>query len=254
MSVCVISGSASGIGAATRRRCETAGDRVVGIDLRGAEVEADLSHPEGREKAIGGALEQCQGQIDRLVLCAGVGQTAPLEMLPSINYFGAVELLDGLLSSMSGRRDAAAVVLSSNSVRMVRFDDHPFVAALLEGDEAGARKLIEAEQNGFLAYAGGKLALAKAIRRRTMDWGRAGVRLNAIAPGPTETPLLEQARAVPALAAGLEGLPNPLGRHAAPEEIAEVIHFLLSPEAAYVHGAVLFADAGIDAAMNPDEL
>jgi NAD(P)-dependent dehydrogenase (short-subunit alcohol dehydrogenase family) len=254
MAVCVISGSASGIGAATRRRCEAAGDRVVGIDLRNAEVEADLSHPEGREKAIASAVEQCQGRIDRLVLCAGVGQTAPIETLPSINYFGAVALLDGLLSSMSGRRDAAAVVLSSNSVRIVPFDDHPFVATLLEGDEAGARKQIEAEQNGFLAYAGAKLALAKAIRRRAMDWGRAGVRLNAIAPGPTDTPLLERTRAVPALAAGLKGLPNPLGRYAAPEEIAGIIHFLLSPEAAYIHGSVLFADGGIDAALNPDQL
>jgi len=165
-----------------------------------------------------------------------------------------VALLDGLFPALAEGKRAAAVVLSSNSARLAPLDDTPFVKALLDGDEPGARRIADAERNTFLAYGGSKLALAIAIRRRAMEWGQAGVRLNAIAPGPTETPLLDAVRSDPGRAEGLRRLPNPLGRHASPEEIADIIVFLLGPQAGYIHGAVLYADAGIDAAVHPDRL
>ena len=90
------------------------------------------------------------------------------------------------------------------------------------------------------------------MRRRTPDFGAAGIRLNAIAPGPTKTPLLAEIKEDAVRTAGLEGLPNPLGRYATAEEIAASIAFLLGPDASYVHGGVLYADGGIDAALAPD--
>jgi NAD(P)-dependent dehydrogenase (short-subunit alcohol dehydrogenase family) len=68
----VISGSASGIGLACRRKLESLGDRVIGIDIRDAEIIADLSTPEGRRLAIDAAREQANNEIDGLVLSAGV--------------------------------------------------------------------------------------------------------------------------------------------------------------------------------------
>ena len=252
MATCVVSGSASGIGAGTRERLESDGHRVIGIDLRDAEVEADLSVPEGRAEAIRATLEQCEGRIDRLVLSAGVGEMVPIHLVTSVNYFGSIVLLDAFQAALSQGENSAVVALCSNSARMAPFEDSPYVKALLDHNESEALRIVEEKQNTFLAYAGGKFALGVAIRRRAMEWGKLGIRLNAIAPGPTDTPLLESIADDPIRSKGLSSLPNPLGRHASPAEIAKSIAFLLGPEAGYVHGVILYADAGIDAALFPD--
>jgi NAD(P)-dependent dehydrogenase (short-subunit alcohol dehydrogenase family) len=252
MGIAVVSGSASGIGAATRKRLEAGGDKVVGIDIRDAEITADLSTPEGRATAISQALEACNGRIDRLVLSAGLSELHPLHLVVKVNYFGAMALLDGFREALKAGSDPSAVLLCSNSARMTSFEGNPFIEMLLEGDEARACAFIEESKNTFLAYAGGKFALGIAMRRRTPDFGAAGIRLNAIAPGPTKTPLLAEIKEDAVRTAGLEGLPNPLGRYATAEEIAASIAFLLGPDASYVHGVVLYADGGIDAALAPD--
>ena len=90
------------------------------------------------------------------------------------------------------------------------------------------------------------------LRRRAPAWGEAGLRLNGIAPGATETPLLEGTREHPVFGRGFASLPIPLGRPARPEEIAAVVAFLLGPEASYVHGSIWYADGGNDAAMFPE--
>lgn len=252
MATAVITGSASGIGAAIQQRLEADGDRVIGIDLRGAAIDADLSTPEGRKTAIEGALEHSGGAIDRLVACAGLGPTVEdLRLVASVNYFGAVELLDGLRDAMVGREGAAAVAISSNSARFGPFDDHPYVAACLAHDEALARELV-AKENGFVAYGGSKHALCRAVRRRAKPWGEAGVHLNGVCPGATDTPLLRGAIEHPVWGPGVASLDIPLGRRAEPWEIASVIAFLLGPDAGYVHGSVVYVDGGNDAAIRPD--
>ena len=97
MGTAVVSGSASGIGAAVRSRLEREGDRVIGIDVRDAEILVDLSSRQGRDAALAAAAEQCGDRLDRLVLSAGLGvHVAPISLIASVNYFGAVELLDGV--------------------------------------------------------------------------------------------------------------------------------------------------------------
>jgi len=252
MATCVISGSASGIGAATRERLQADGFEVIGIDIRDAEVIADLSKPEERTAAVAAVLEKTGGRIDRLVLSAGLGELHPLPTVTSVNYFGSIRLLDAFQEALGRGEDPAAVLLCSNSARMTTFEGHPYVEALLDEDEERARELIEKDPVTFVAYAGGKFALGIGMRRRAPDWGAAGIRLNAIAPGPTDTPLLDEIADDPVRTKGLQGLPNPLGRHASPAEMASVIAFLLGPEASYVHGVILYADGGIDAALAPD--
>jgi NAD(P)-dependent dehydrogenase (short-subunit alcohol dehydrogenase family) len=252
MGIAAVSGSASGIGAAVRAGLEMQGDRVVGVDLRDAEVEADLSTPAGRQQAIAEVTGAAGGALDRLVLSAGLGaHVEDLGMIASVNYFGAVDLLDGLRETLAGRPEAAAVVVCSNSAQFGPFEDHPFVLALLEHDEPRARQLVDRE-NGFIAYAGSKHALCRALRRRAAAWGAAGIRLNGIAPGPTRTPLLDGSARHPVWAKGVEALEIPLDRWAEPPEIAAAIAFLLGSEASYVHGSILYADGGNDAALRPD--
>lgn len=248
----VVTGSASGIGAAVRERLEKRGDRVVGVDLRDAEVIADLSKPEGRRAALEGALDACGGRLERAVLAAGLGaHVDDLARLASVNYFGAVDVLDGLKPALEGQAGASVVVVCSNSAQMGPFQEHPYVLALLEHDEARAHEILAGE-NGFIAYGGSKHALSRAVRRRAPEWGKAGIRLNGIAPGPTRTPLMEGAAAHPVWGRGVAALSVPLGRWAEPGEIAATIAFLLGPEASYVHGSIVYADGGNDAELRPD--
>jgi NAD(P)-dependent dehydrogenase (short-subunit alcohol dehydrogenase family) len=87
----VITGSASGIGLATKEKLEAEGDRVIGIDIRDAEIIADLSTPAGRKDAMDKALELTGGEIDGLILSAGLsGMNTPGDMTISVNYFGPV--------------------------------------------------------------------------------------------------------------------------------------------------------------------
>jgi NAD(P)-dependent dehydrogenase (short-subunit alcohol dehydrogenase family) len=250
--VAVITGSASGIGAAVRKRLEADGDRVVGIDLRDAEIVADLSSREGRQRAVAEAVAAADGSIDRAVLCAGLGShLEDLPLIASVNYFGCIEVLDGLLPALARGTNPAVVALCSNSAQMAPLDEHPYVLALLEGDEAKAREIV-ANENGFVAYAGSKQALGRAVRRRAQQFGEAGVRLNAAAPGPVRTPLLQGSADHPVFGKGVAALPIPLGRWAEPEEISGLIAFMLGPEAGYMHGSIVYMDGGNDAVVRPE--
>lgn len=253
MTTVAITGSGSGIGAAIRRRLEADGARVTGIDLRGAEVVADLSTLEGRRAAVEAVLARCGGRLDRLVLSAGVGtRVRPPSLVTAVNYFGAVDVLDALLPALRAGAEPAVLVVCSNSAQMAPLDEHPYVKALLAHDEAEARRLADAGDSSIIAYMGAKHALGRAVRRRAGEWGRAGVRLNAIAPGPVKTPLLAGDMADPVTGAAIEKLSIPLGRMGEPEEVAELAAFLLGPKASWIHGSIYYIDGGNDAEIRPD--
>jgi NAD(P)-dependent dehydrogenase (short-subunit alcohol dehydrogenase family) len=253
MRVCAVTGSASGIGAAIRKRLEAEGTRVIGVDLREAEVLADLASHEGRARARSEVLAGCGGRLDQLVVCAGIGaHSRPPSRTASINYFGAVELLDGLFPALQQGDAPAAIAMCSNSAQMAPIDEHPYVLALLAHDETQAAQVIDAADSPIIAYVGSKHALGRAVRRRAAAWGRAGVRLNAIAPGPVHTPLLEGDLEDPLTGSAIRQLSVPLGRMGEPEEVAELAAFLLSAKASWIHGSVYYIDGGNDAEIRPD--
>ena len=228
MSVIAITGSVSGIGASTRQRLEAAGHQTIGIDLRGADLAADLSSAAGRDAAIAGLLERCGGRLDGLVLCAGLGpQVSDATQIVEVNYYGVVALLDALLPALQRGSSPAAVVVSSVASTQMVWDKNP------------------------LGYAGSKNAVIVAVRRRVLAWAQAGVRLNSVAPGAVETPLLQAGMADPRYGKAIAEFLGPMGRRARPEEIAVAIAFLLGPDASYVHGAQLNIDGGVDAQARP---
>lgn len=248
----VVTGAASGIGRAVREQLEAAGDRVVGIDLHDVEINADLSTREGRKTAVTEARELTGGAVDRLVVAAGLGgHVRDAALVASVNFFGAVEVLDGLRDAMAGRAGAAAVAVCSNSAQMGVDPEHPFVLACLDHDEAKARALI-GDSHGSAVYGMSKHALARAVRRRATAWGEAGVRLNGIAPGQTETPLYRGSADHPKLGRFVDQIPVPLGRTATPNEMAGIITYLLSDAASFFHGSIVWADGGTDAVIRPD--
>jgi NAD(P)-dependent dehydrogenase (short-subunit alcohol dehydrogenase family) len=248
----VITGAGSGIGAATRARLQRAGKRVLGVDLKGAEIVADLAKASGRAHAAKEVIAASGGDIDGLVLGAGIGPSPDSSsLIVSVNYFGAVELMDRLFASLEKSAPSAAVAIASNSATTVPTIPHELVTAMLDGDEGNARWIAESVHPAE-AYAASKLALARAVRRRAPKWAEAGVRLNAVAPGATATPFLAIGLADPELGPLIRAVPLPVGGFGKPEQIASVIDFLLSDDAAFVVGAIWFVDGGTDAVVRPD--
>ena len=253
MGTFAISGSASGIGAATASRLRDAGHRVIGIDQHDAEVVADLSTVDGRRTAVDAVGSLAPDGLDGLVAGAGLGpQERPWGRLVAVNYFGAITLLDGLRPLLA-RAGGAAVAICSNSAGITPIEDPAVLEAMAAGDEARARALGDDVHGGIL-YGATKLALARWIRSSVQAWGDAGVRLNAVAPGPVDTPLFAGSRADPELGPLVDALPIPHGGISSPQQIASVIGFLLGPDSAPCHGSIVFCDGGTDALLRPDAL
>jgi NAD(P)-dependent dehydrogenase (short-subunit alcohol dehydrogenase family) len=248
MGTMVVTGSGGGIGKATVARLEADGHEVVGVDLRGADVDADLSTPAGRAAMVEAVGARTGGRIDGLVAGAGImGEDGTVLRL---NYFGAVATLEGL-RPMLAAAGGAAVAIASNSSTSQPAVPTRLADLCLAGDEESAVAGIGGD--GFGAYAASKLALGRWVRRHApgADWIGAGVRLNAVAPGFIATPMTE----------GMDSYifdlgdvyPMPLGRAGTAEEVAAVLRFLLSPDASLVVGSVLTVDGGTEAAVRADD-
>ena len=253
MGTIVVTGSASGIGAATAERLRKDGHRVIGVDLRAADVVADLGTPEGRRAALAGIERASGGALEGVVSAAGAGPYDDAELVTCVNYFGAVAMLDGLLELLARARGASGVAISSVGAVFDALAIPAFVDACLAGDEARALREIEG-RDGNSAYVNAKRAFALAVRRRAPAWGARGVRLNAILPGSIATPMLEKLHVHAALGPLVRALPMPLGREGQASEVAGAIAFLLSPDASYVHGELLHVGGGSDAVVRPDAL
>jgi NAD(P)-dependent dehydrogenase (short-subunit alcohol dehydrogenase family) len=256
----VVTGSASGMGAATVTRLVAGGDRVIGVDIRDADVTADLGTADGRAAAVaavtdlvGGAGE---GAIDGLVTWAGIPGAAvnPGGLVAAVNYFGTIAVLEGLRPLLARGRSAAAVAISSNSTTVQPGVPLHLVEACLAGDEAAA--LAVADEVGPIGtYPATKTALAWWCRRHapTAEWAGSGITLNVVAPGAVETPLLQTIREDPTVGRFIDDFPVPVGRIGTPDDLAGVVAFLLGPDARFICGSVLFADGGTDALLRPDD-
>lgn len=254
MSVIAITGCASGIGAATCAELRQAGHEIVGVDLRSADVAADLSSPGGRRDAVAGVLSRCSGVLDGLVACAGLGpHVDDAGKIVGVNYFGTVALIDGLFPALCKGSQPAAVVVSSVASTMVTWEDNPISAAVENGDEALAAAAVASagEYRGQFAYSASKNALTVAVRRRVPEWGAAGVRINTVAPGSIDTPLLQAGAADPRYGQAIRDFVAPIPRFGRPEEVASLIGYLMSPKASFVHGAQFVIDGGVDALLRP---
>ena len=258
--IIAVTGAASGIGAACTARFSAAGSRVIGVDLHDTEIVADLGTADGRAQAIAAITESSQGRLDGLVTCAGYAG-APWRagsLLAAVNYFGSIELLAGLrpllLPAPGAITGGAAVAISSNSTTVQPDIPTAVVEACLAHDEGAACALAD-EAGSLRTYPATKLAVAYWVRRQATgaDWTGSGVRLNAVAPGMIETPMITDMRSDPDVGPLLAMLPIPVGRTGRPEEIAALIDFLLGPEGGYFCGSVVFCDGGSDALLRPDD-
>lgn len=254
MGTYALTGSASGIGATLKSALEAEGHSLVTVDIKDADITADLTTPEGRASVISAVLEKAPDGLDGFIPLAGLGGgSAPDLLITRLNYFGTVELVEGLRPALA-KKSGAVVLLCSNSAPMVPADDN-FIEALLSGDEARSLEIAENVAAGT-HYMLTKRALNYWMRRNVMAYGREGIRMNAIAPGPTLTPmtrpLFDSEEYAPIMQSLLDQ--TPANRAAEAEEISSCIRFLLSPAASNVYGTLLFSDGGYDAHTRPDHI
>ncbi len=230
----VVTGAASGIGAAVAAHLRRRGDQVVGIDrLPGSgSIVADLADPEARAAAVDLAVERLGG-VDVLVNIAGVyRQGSVLDSGPeqwrlvwAVNLEAPLALIHHLAPLMVEQGFGRIVSVSSVHAR--------------------------AAQPRSLAYDVSKAGLEGATRSAALDLARGGVLVNAVAPGFVRTPMSRRPDGSdetddPAFrAVYVAGGRLPLGRSAAPEELAPAVAFLASRENTYTTGQVLTVDGGL---------
>src|SRR5579884_732200 len=260
MGTYAVTGSASGMGRATAERLRDHGHTVIGVDIKEAEVVADLSTPEGRSQAASGVLAAADGQLDGAVLAAGLGPsrgTDRLRRMAEVNYLGVVALLERWRPALAAVNRAKVVVLSSNSTTTTPVVPARTVRALLSGDVEKAVRSVRmlGPAGPAIMYAATKIAVSRWVRRQSIrpQWAGAGIRLNALAPGAVMTPLLEEQLSDPRQGKAVRRFPVPVGGFGDPHQLGEWVCFMLSDAADFLCGSVVFVDGGTDAHFRTDD-
>ena len=241
------------------------GHEVINVDLKDSDISANLATKEGRDEVIQKIHELHPEGIDGLCCNAGVsGACGNVKLMVSLNYFGATNLAHGLFDLLK-KKGGNCVVTSSNTIsqgaaRMDLVDMLNYSQTKPINEERILNILDDFDGSdlsvGNSIYVTTKYALARWARRVSASWAANGVRINTVAPGNVSTPMTatmsENAKAA------LAALPIPINygtdelMH--PEDIANVIVFLVSPLAHGINGNVMFVDGGTDALLNSEKV
>jgi NAD(P)-dependent dehydrogenase (short-subunit alcohol dehydrogenase family) len=252
MATYVLTGGATGIGAAIKARLKAAGHRVVVLDLRDADIEVDLSEASQRQAAITALLEILPESIEGIITCAGVASHFPdLKKILSINYTGSIEIINGLRQRLAP--GSSVVMVSSNSAPLCQ---KPELVELLLEDQWQNIDTMLPEVSGHDCYSGSKQAVAKWMRKHAPEFAGQGIRLNAIAPGYTETAMAKAVADDPQYGDAIRQFVAsiPMQRPGYPEDMADAVEFLLSDKASFVAGSMLYIDGGHDAMFRPKSI
>jgi glucose 1-dehydrogenase len=241
----VVTGAASGIGAAVARRLRADGgadaqlllvdraadalDDVAGA-LGAASLVADLARPDSGELVAAAAREQLGG-VDVLISNAGIAISGPLAELSLEDWERTFAV-----------NTRATWLLAKAAYPMLRESRGALVATA----SVAARE--PAAPVG--AYASSKAAVVMLVRQLAYEWGPDGIRCNCVSPGTTHTGMTDATYSDPARRSE-RASHLPLRRVSEPEEIAAVIAFLAGPDASYVTGVDVLVDGGLGTSLLP---
>src|SRR6201993_1490063 len=260
MGTYAISGAASGMGRETAQHLRDDGHTVIGVDIKDADVVADLSTPRGRRDARDGVLEASGGKLEGAVLAAGLGPGPGRDrprQIAAVNYLGVVELLVGWRPALAAGERAKVVVVASNSTTTIPGVPRRTVRALLAHDADRAVRSVRlfGPAAPTMMYAASKIAVSRWVRRHAVlpEWVGSGVRLNALAPGAVMTPLLQEQLSTPRQAKAVRSFPVPVGGFGDVRQMADWMCFMLSNSADFLCGSIVFVDGGTDAYFRGDD-
>jgi NAD(P)-dependent dehydrogenase (short-subunit alcohol dehydrogenase family) len=235
--VCVITGAAGGIGSATASVFEREGAQVVGVDVLEHDVgELSLTADVTDETAVSGLYARVRrelGRIDVLFNNAGISPTDDASVLETgleaWEHVQATNLRSVFLCCKHG----IPHLLETGGGSVI--NTASFVAVMGSATS----------QISYTASKGGVLALSRELG---VEFAKRGVRVNALCPGPVDTPLLRDLYAADPVAAQRRMVHVPMGRFAVADEIANAVLFLASDESSYVNATEFLVDGGISGA------
>ena len=241
--VALVTGAASGMGAATAREFSAAGARVLVVD-RNADLAVQVSSDISADPPLVGDVSDssfCQQAV-----ATAVERYGRLDIL--VNAAGIIVRADG-----PGTTDEQWQRIMNVNVNGVFYMSRAAVAVM---KEQGSGAIVnfgsiwgEVGAAGVMAYCASKGAVHQITRAMALDHVKEGIRINAVCPGEVNTPMLTSERSAPVTADMMQALADsvPMGRLAAPVEIARVVLFLSSDAASYMTGAMVNVDAGFTA-------
>jgi NAD(P)-dependent dehydrogenase (short-subunit alcohol dehydrogenase family) len=235
--VCVVTGAASGIGAETARLFAEEGARVVGVDIaEGAEGEFILNADVSDEHSVRDMYDEAareMGRIDVLFNNAGINPSDDASVLDtSLETWQRVQDIN-LKSVFLCCKYGIPHLLEAGGGSVI--NTASFVATM------GAAT----SQISYTASKGGVLSLSRELG---VEFGKRGVRVNALCPGPVNTPLLQELFADDPGETARRTVHLPMGRFAEAREIAQGALFLASDESSYVTASTFLVDGGISGA------
>lgn len=247
-----LTGGATGIGAAVAAKLKAAGHHVTAFDISAPEgvdrwVKTDLSD----RASIAAAIEAVDGPYDALINNAGLPPREGLtDVILRVNYFGLKAFMDGMLGKLA---PGASIVNTASRAGAMWRDNLDEVKALMaiEADDVPGF-VAERKMNATRAYNLSKEAVIVMTLAQTEAMIERGLRMNSVSPAAVSTGILDDF--VSAFGERVAKNIARVGRAGLPEEVADVIIFLASPESHWIKGTDIVIDGGMGALAQTDML
>ena len=242
----IVTGAGSGIGAASVKRLLDEGATVVAVDVTQAGVDAATGTSANPSLVHGAVLDVCDhdavialvakmrqklGHLNGLINCAGITGVGSIidtdpqmhRKIMAVNLDGTINMCQAFVQAVKDDKGPRAIVNISSGAGILGVPNR-------------------------LSYVASKFGISGITKSMSPELGPLGIRVNAVAPGVTRTPLMEYALKDPVKAKAILAA-HPIGRIGEPEEIAAVIVFLLSDDASFMTGSVVSVDGGQTACL-----